>query len=141
MNYFLAGISSFILISISMIHFYWAFGGKKGVESALPSHSDGKKLFKPRYIETFAVAFILLGFACFFLQKIKSITIPFLSDKIVTIGLGIIASIFIIRAIGDFRYLGFFKRIKNSSFAEKDTKYYSPLCLFIGLSAIVLIWR
>lgn len=35
-------------------------------------------------------------------------------------------------------YIGFFKKIKNTRFGRNDTKYYSPLCLLIGLLAIVL---
>ena len=44
-----------------------------------------------------------------------------------------------LRAIGDFRYVGFFKRVRDSSFARLDTLAYSPLCaglaVLIGISA------
>jgi hypothetical protein len=44
-----------------------------------------------------------------------------------------------LRAIGDFRYVGFFKRIRDSKFARLDTLAYSPLCaalaVLIGIAA------
>jgi len=49
-----------------------------------------------------------------------------------------IAIIFILRAIGDFDIAGFFKKTKNGAFAEMDSKYFSPLCLFIGLASLVI---
>ena len=53
-------------------------------------------------------------------------------------GLWIIAGIFILRAIGDFRYVGFFKSVKQSAFARADSRYYSPLCLLIGVLGIMI---
>jgi len=50
----------------------------------------------------------------------------------------IISSIFIIRAIGDFKYVGFFKKIKNTKFAEFDTKYFTFISLIIGLIGIII---
>ena len=47
------------------------------------------------------------------------------------------AMIFVLRTLGDFRYVGFTKRIRNTSFAEWDTKLYSPLCLLMALLALV----
>lgn len=45
---------------------------------------------------------------------------------------------FIVRAIGDFKYVGFFKKIYNSSFASLDTRYFSPLILVLGISYALL---
>ncbi|PTT14637.1 DUF3995 domain-containing protein, partial [Flavobacterium sp. HMWF030] len=52
----------------------------------------------------------------------------------------IIIFIFILRAIGDFNYVGFFKKHRNSEFALKDTKYYSPLCLLIGVLTLLVVF-
>lgn len=40
----------------------------------------------------------------------------------------------LLRSIGDFRYVGFFKRARGSRFAELDTRFYSPLCLPLALA-------
>lgn len=37
------------------------------------------------------------------------------------------------RAIGEFKYLGFFKRVHGSRFARLDSLVYSPLCLLLAL--------
>ncbi|WP_281635816.1 DUF3995 domain-containing protein [Flavobacterium marginilacus] len=42
------------------------------------------------------------------------------------------------RAIGDFNYVGFFKKIKLAKFGKNDTKYFSPLCLIIGILTLIL---
>jgi len=49
-----------------------------------------------------------------------------------------LASVFLARAIGDFRFVGFFKRVHGSRFAHWDTALYSPLCLVIGLAIVAL---
>ena len=38
------------------------------------------------------------------------------------------------RAIGDFRLVGFFKRVRGSNFARMDTAVYAPLCLLLGVA-------
>ncbi|WP_236336773.1 DUF3995 domain-containing protein [Paenibacillus auburnensis] len=50
-----------------------------------------------------------------------------------------LASIFILRAVGDFRWVGFFKKQQGTVFAKRDTFLYSPLCLFIGSCLIIVI--
>jgi hypothetical protein len=37
------------------------------------------------------------------------------------------------RAIGEFRYVGFFKQVRGSRFATLDTLVYSPVCLLLAL--------
>jgi hypothetical protein len=58
---------------------------------------------------------------------------------LVQIAAWLIAAVFALRAIGDFRYIGFFKRIRDTRFARLDTLAYSPLCavlaVLIGIAA------
>lgn len=51
-----------------------------------------------------------------------------------------LALIFAVRAIGDFRYVGFFKHIRGSRFARMDTMCYSPLCAALSLSITSMFW-
>ncbi len=51
-----------------------------------------------------------------------------------------LALIFAVRAIGDFRYVGFFKHIRGSRFARMDTLCYSPLCAALSLSIASMFW-
>jgi len=40
------------------------------------------------------------------------------------------------RAVGDFKYVGFFKTVRASRFAVLDTWFYSPLCALLALGAL-----
>jgi hypothetical protein len=55
------------------------------------------------------------------------------------LGMWIIVLTFLIRAIGDFNYVGFFKKQKKTIFGKADTKFYTPLCLTIAILAFILI--
>ena len=47
----------------------------------------------------------------------------------------VLAAAMLLRALGDFRYVGFFKRVRTGRFAELDTKFYTPLCLALAAGA------
>lgn len=127
-----------IFLFISSIHFYWVFGGKWGSDAVLPTKEDNNtKTLNPTIIATLIVAFGLLGFGLFILAMSGLITFD-TPQWLSKYGLWIIAGIFTLRAIGDFNYVGFFKRIKQTKFSKNDTKYFSPLCLIIGILTIIL---
>ena len=54
------------------------------------------------------------------------------------VGTGGVAAVFLLRAIGDFRYLGFFKTVRDTTFARNDSWLYSPLCALIASSCAIL---
>lgn len=137
MNIVLGIIESFILIILSGIHFNWAFGGKWGFEKTLPTNVNGKKVLNPKRIDSAIVGLGLLIFAIYYLLKVGLISLE-IPNWILYYGGWFIAAIFIARAIGEFKYIGFFKKIKNTDFAKLDSKYFSPLCLIIGLIGITL---
>ncbi|PXY47163.1 DUF3995 domain-containing protein [Flavobacterium hydrophilum] len=126
-----------VFLFLSSIHWYWAFGGKWGTQGVYPANPDGSPMRPPGIAATLIVAIGLLSFGIFYLIKgeFVSIELPFWLNKN---GLWILTGIFIVRAIGDFKYLGFFKKIKNSKFAINDSKYYSPLCFAIGVLTLIL---
>ncbi|QDP85883.1 DUF3995 domain-containing protein [Chryseobacterium sp. SNU WT5] len=127
-----------IFLFISSIHFYWVFGGKWGSDAVLPTKEDNNtKTLNPTIIATLIVAFGLLGFGLFIFVMSGLITFD-TPQWLSKYGLWIIAGIFTLRAIGDFNYVGFFKRIKQTKFSKNDTKYFSPLCLIIGILTIIL---
>ncbi|PKB18249.1 DUF3995 domain-containing protein [Flavobacterium sp. 5] len=138
MTTIISAILFLIFAFLSAIHFYWGFGGRWGSQAVFPTKDDSIKLQMPGIIPTLIVAFGLLVICLFILQKgaILNFLIPTWLDKY---GLWVIAGIFIVRAIGEFNYLGFFKKIKHTQFGKNDTKYYSPLCLIIGILAILMI--
>jgi glucan phosphoethanolaminetransferase (alkaline phosphatase superfamily) len=137
MELILSVINALIFTIISGFHFYWAMGGKVGFDVVLPTNTEGSKSLNPSKSITCIAALVFLSIAIFYL--IKSHLIDFqLPQLISNYGLYALASVLIIRAIGDFKYAGFFKTIKDTPFAKYDSTYYSPLCLYLGLSTLVI---
>jgi len=130
-------ISFSILTILGLIHFNWVFGGKWGFEQSIPTKENGEKLLNPKKIETAIVGIGLILFGLIYLIKtgLINVSIPM---WITNYGYWIIPSIFILRAIGEFKYVGFFKQIKNTEFAKADSKIFSPLCLIIGIIGILI---
>lgn len=86
---------------------------------------------------TLIVGFGLLFFGLIYFIKSGLINDPF-PNRITNYAYWFTPSIFILRAIGDFNYLGYFKKIKDTEFAKVDTKLFVPLCLIIGLFGILI---
>ncbi len=128
-----------ILLLVAGVHFYWAAGGKIGKGAAIPA-ANGRPVIKPSAFGTMMVAIGLCAMAAVLALRTGWLDVPALPrDSIVKIATWLIAAAFALRAIGDFRYVGFFKRIRDSRFARLDTIAYSPLCaclaFLVGVSA------
>jgi hypothetical protein len=127
-------ILTYIMILLALIHFYWALGGKFGLDKALPTDTEGNRLLNPSKIMTFVVGLILLGFSY----------VPYKlytgdeSATIVYAGYGL-SILFFLRSVGDFNLVGLFKKVKNTEFSKYDTWVYIPLCLFISINFLFLV--
>jgi hypothetical protein len=129
-------IAFFVIVTLAiagLFHFYWAFGGKFGLDRAIPT-VNGQALLNPGKILTIIVGFIILGFAWvaynLSFQDLSSISY---SKQIIYMG-WLLSGIFFIRSIGDFNTVGLFKKIKSTKFSEFDTKYFVPLTFFWAIS-------
>ncbi len=137
-------INAIIFFVISLFHIYWAFGGKFGSKSVIPE-IEGKATFNPPFLATIFVALAML--VCSFLsiialRPIYKGTFPiFMSSKIEIYAQLALGIIFMLRAIGDFKYAGFSKKVKGTNFAKNDTRYYSPLCVLISVIAFYIYWN
>ncbi|HTP61384.1 MAG TPA: DUF3995 domain-containing protein [Burkholderiales bacterium] len=120
----LALATAIVFVFLAGMHFYWASGGGNGKNAAIPE-VDGAPAFRPSKAATAAVGLALLGVAAIVLLDLKLL-------------LACAAAVLILRAIGDFRLVGFFKRVRGSKFARIDTLLYSPLCLALGAALVVL---
>ena len=122
------------------MHLYMAFVGKAGEGGAVPS-LDGKPLFVPSIKATVAVGIVLVLFAVLVAGTSGMLYLG-VSPRVLrwlsyALALGLLA-----RAVGEFRYVGFFKRVRGSRFATLDTLLYSPLCLLLSLGvAAVAIYN
>jgi len=131
MNTSLATIVSLVFVALAFWHFVMAFQPMSGESAAVPS-VNGRPLFVPSRKATVAVAVVLLVFAALVAATagivplgLPSVVLSWLSYAL---ALGLLG-----RAIGEFKYVGFFKRVRASKFAKLDTFVYSPLCLLLAL--------
>lgn len=123
-----------IALAIAIAHVYWAFGGK-GSRKFIPEDDDFKPLFTPSVGSCLAIAACFALLALFAFGKLENYPMhPIINQY----GGYVIAIIFFIRAIGDFNYVGFFKKRRHSEFAHHDTFFYSPLCVIIGVLALLV---
>jgi hypothetical protein len=124
---------------LAAAHVFWAAGGRIGGGTAIP-RAGGRVLFTPSPLGTLAVAAALLAAAALVAATVGWIRspVPAWLLRAATTGLG---AIFLLRAVGDFRYVGFFKTLGEDPFRTWDTWLFSPLCLGIGLAALVVALR
>ncbi len=125
-------IVTFLLIAA--IHVFWALGGRIGRTAAVPER-DGKPTFKPGPLATFAVAVALVIAAILIAVHLGWLTSP-LPPIVVRVLVWLLALVFAMRAIGDFRYVGVFKRVTGSRFARLDTRIYAPLCAALAIAVV-----
>ena len=135
MTTILALLNASIFALLGGLHLYWMAGGKWSLAQALPTDPNGgERTMNPGPLACVVVALGLLGFALYNLSLGMgfSLGLPFGAEKW---GIWVLAGIFLLRAVGDFRYVGFFKKIKDTAFGRMDTRWYAPLCLYLGLSS------
>lgn len=135
MAHLIAILLATILLLLSGLHVFWAFGGRWGISAVIPTvEQGGQRLFTPPPLATLAVAMALLVASLLVLLQADLLTIM-LPGWIPRLGVWFLAIVFALRAIGDFRYVGFFKRVRNTTFASMDTQFYTPLCVVLAVLA------
>ncbi len=139
MNMTLGLIVALVFVALALWHFRMALSPARGMSSAVPSES-GKPLFVPSTRATLAVGIALLVFGLLVAATAGVIEVrlpvPVLSWSSYALALGLLA-----RAVGEFKYVGFFKRVRGSKFARLDTLLYSPLCLLLAVGVALVAWR
>ena len=48
----------------------------------------------------------------------------------------LMAAAFLLRSVGDFRYVGVFKRVAHTRFAYWDTRLFVPICLLLFAACV-----
>lgn len=134
-------ILSIILFLVFLVlggfHFYWLFGGLWGLDSVIPTKEGGTSTL---IIPKFATLVVAIGLVLFGLIYIVNTDLidGQLPSWIGTYVLWLIPSVFMLRAIGEFKYVGYFKKIKNTKFAKADSKIFVPLCFGIGILGMLI---
>lgn len=129
---------------ISLVHLYWAAGGKLGVTAAIPQlpgefASGPRPAFKPSALGTLLVGVGLVAIAVLVCLRAGLYFEP-VSNHALQWGISAVALVMFARAIGDSELVGFFKKVGGSRFARLDTFFYSPLCLVLGAGLLVVSW-
>ncbi len=122
-----ASLCAAILATLAGVHVYWARGGEAFSASAVPTKRDGDvpvALFDPGPVSTIGVA-----------AGLTVAALAVLRAGFTGKGRGfarLVALVFFARAVGEFRYVGYTKRVRGTAFSRRDDWIYAPLCIVIG---------
>lgn len=133
----IAWMAGGILFVVGGFHLYWMSGGRLGALAALPTNGL-ELLFRPSKAATGLVAVALLAAGWFVLELGRTVERIVFPDWLYAYGGWALAAVFLIRTIGDFRWVGLFKKQRGTLFAKWDTVLYSPLCLFLGVCLLYM---
>jgi hypothetical protein len=135
-------------VALSLLHVYWACGGRWGWNAVLPeqptppapdSATARVTLFTPSRAATLGVA-CGLAMAALLVSLRAGLFAPPLRHWALNTILTMMAAVFLVRAIGDFHWVGFFKKAGGSTFAYLDTAIYSPLCVALGVGLLTVAY-
>jgi uncharacterized protein DUF3995 len=136
MNTSLAVLVCSAFVVLALWHFVMALHPVSWVSAAVPSR-NGRPLFVPSRKATAAVGVVLLLFAGLVATTAGFLSVGLPSNALswlsYALALGLLG-----RAIGEFKYVGFFKRVRGSEFARLDTFLYSPLCLVLAIGVALV---
>jgi len=121
-------LGALVLTAIAVLHLAWAAGFAWGKGAVIPI-VDGRPTLRPSRGATVVVAVLLLAAADLYIGAAHDRTPAWVFHG----GSALVATILLARAVGDFRTVGFAKRVRDTAFARLDTRVFSPLCL--GLAA------
>jgi hypothetical protein len=123
----LALVVACTLALIAGLHLFWAFGGSWGSRAAIPTKEDGRPIFSPSPFACVVVAGGLLAVAWMCIAHF-ALSTPIVSVFVASKLFWVLGAVFALRVLGDFRYVGLFRRVRGTDFAMMDAKFYSPLC-------------
>jgi hypothetical protein len=123
---------------LASIHVYWALGGRTGSRAAVPELHN-RPAFVPSSAATFGVAIGLVGCAVLVAASAGLIASTTPASWVTWLAFAL-ALVLLARAVGDFRLVGFFKRVHGTRFARLDSAVYAPLCLCLALSVFYVAY-
>ncbi len=130
-----------IFIAISGLHFYWVLGGVWGARAAIPDQFVDS-YFNPENKNKMKVATLIVALGLLVMAILVATNFSFwespIEPQMVDYVLYGIGALFLLRAIGEFNYVGFFKRKKEGLFGKYDSLLFSPLCLVISFLAFYI---
>jgi len=116
-----------LAVVLAGLHAYWGAGGRWGMDAAVPQRADGTPAFKPGPLVCLAVSA-----ACAVLAALLIWPSVAFAPLMVRVPLWIALAVFVLRAVGDGKQVGFSKADHSTDFAQADDALYSPLV--VGLA-------
>jgi len=117
-----------LLLIAAGFHFHWALGGDVGRAVAIPQLENGEPLMQVPVAGSAMVGLFLLACACLALaMEFHRVPQPVAGWAAITL-----AMLFAARGLSFHRYVGLFKRVRDTPFGRLDTLFYSPACLLFA---------
>jgi Protein of unknown function (DUF3995) len=134
----LATVNAAIFLALGALHFYWALGFTWALDVVVPTNATGEKMLRTSATASTIVGIGLCMMSVVHLANARLWLTEF--PQVIKYSTLAMAIIFLLRAIGDFKWVGLFKKITTTPFAKNDTRYYVPLCLFLSISSFLLFF-
>jgi hypothetical protein len=134
--YGIGTLAAATLTGLGLLHLAWAARGGGGSAAVIPT-IGGRPTLAPTAGMTVAVAALLFAAALLILGRVNGWG-DARGEWLCTGGTWAVATVFLIRAIGNRGTVGLFKRVHGTPFARWDTKLYTPLCLGMSLALFVV---
>jgi hypothetical protein len=131
----LAGVVAVVLFALAALHVVWVARGRSA-SVAIPTRADGTPLFRPGPASTMLVAFALAVAGVLVLARASALN--YAGARCVHAAVWGLAAMFALRTVGEFRYLGLFKRERTTPFARWDTWVFTPVCAALAAAMAVL---
>lgn len=112
----------------SGFHFAWAFGVRRGTRNVIPQRPDGLATIRPDGPATAAVALALL-----FLAGLIWAVATDRGGAVVTLLTSAALIVLCARVMGDGRWVGVTKRVRDTGFARADDRYWTPAAAVLAL--------
>jgi hypothetical protein len=125
-----------VLSSLAVVHSYWAVRGV-GTSASVPTRADGTPVFRPGRVATIGVA-VALGIAALLVAGHARLIDVGLPPWVLRVGAWGVAVAFAARTIGECRYVGLFKRVRGTPFAQWDSWLFTPLCAVLSIATVVV---
>jgi len=130
----MAGTIALCLLAIAAVHFYWALRCMEGRVVLVPE-MDGRPVYSPRNTDCLDVGAALV-LSCVIVAVRGGVVHSSMPEEWIQVATLSVGVVLLARAVGDFRCVGIFKRVRDTPFAEWDTRLFSPLSLLLGAATI-----
>ena len=130
-----AGVAC-VLLLLAALHMYWVVRGV-GTGAGVPSRVDGTPAMRPGRMASLAVTLALTLAATLVLSRADVLQVAW-PKQVPRIGTWGVATAFAARTVGEFHYVGLFKRVRDTPFGRWDTRLYTPLCAALAIGCAVV---